>query len=150
MQQQALTHMQLSHASIGNLERLSRCIDAGFLKDQSHKESIKIMQWPTRLWVSSIGHTSSAWLACCQAAFSRPKTTSSRYIKKVEALLRTGELQSIAAPGRAAGRGGSSVPEKIRPAKKRAQSAGRPKQGWQRRRDTATLSTAGPRQHSSR
>ena len=32
--------MPLSDASIGNLERLSRCIDAGFLKDQSHKESI--------------------------------------------------------------------------------------------------------------
>ena len=33
--------MPLSDASIGNLEKLSRCIDAGFLKDQSHKESIK-------------------------------------------------------------------------------------------------------------
>ena len=41
-----------------------------------------------------------------------------------EALLRTGESQSIAAPGGAAGGGGSSVPEKIRPAKKKGAKCG--------------------------
>ena len=44
--------------------------------------------------------------------------------EKVEALLRTGESQSIAASGEAAGGGGSSVPEKIRPAKKKCAKRG--------------------------
>ena len=44
--------------------------------------------------------------------------------EKVEALLRTEESQSIAAPGGAAGGGGSSVPEKIRPAKKKGAKRG--------------------------
>lgn len=33
--------MPLSDASIGNLERLPRLVDAGHIKDSSHKESIK-------------------------------------------------------------------------------------------------------------
>ncbi|CAN0403999.1 unnamed protein product [Ascophyllum nodosum] len=44
--------------------------------------------------------------------------------EKVEALLLTGESQSIAAPSGAVGGGGSSVPEKIRPAKKKGAKRG--------------------------
>lgn len=41
--------------SIGNLERLARIIDAGFLNDQSHKQSTQNMQWATRSWDGGAG-----------------------------------------------------------------------------------------------
>ena len=44
--------------------------------------------------------------------------------EKVEALLRTGESESISAPGGAAGGGGMSVPEKIWPTKKKGAKRG--------------------------
>ena len=55
--------MPLSDASIGNLERLSRCIDAGFLKDQSHKESIKKTCNGQKVVNEQFNRTSSVCLA---------------------------------------------------------------------------------------
>ena len=124
MQQQALTHIPLSDASIGNLERLSKCIDAGFLEDQSHKESIKKHAMANKVVDEQFWSHVERLASLLSSGILTTEDHQQQIHEKVEALLRTGESQSIAAPGGAAGGGGSSVPEKIRPAKKKGAKRG--------------------------
>ena len=125
MQQQALTHTPLSDASIGNLERLSRCIDAGFLKDQkSHKESIKKHAMANKVVDEQFWSQIERLAGLLSSGILTTEDHQQQIHEKVEALLRTGESQSIAAPGGAAGGGGSSVPEKIWSAKKKGAKHG--------------------------
>ena len=111
--------MPLSDVSIGSLERLSRCIDAGFLKDQSHKESIKKHAMANKVVDEQFWSHIERLAGLLSSGILTTNVHQQQIHEKVEALLRTGESQSIAAPGGAAGGGGSSVPEKIRPAKKK-------------------------------
>ena len=119
--------MPLSDGSIGNLERLSRCIDAGFLKDQSHKKPIRKHAMANKVVDEQFWSHIERLAGLLSTGILTTEDHQQQIHEKVEALLQTGESQSI--PGGAAGGGGSSVPENIRPAKKRAQSAGRRKQG---------------------
>ena len=111
--------MPLSDASIGNLERLSRCIDAGFLKDQIHKESVNKHAMANKVVDEQFWSHIERLAGLLSSSILTTEGHQQQIHEKVEALLRTGESQSIAAPGGAAGGGGSSVPEKIRPVKKK-------------------------------
>ena len=115
--------MPLSDASIGNLERLSKCIDAGFLKDQSHKESINQHAMTNKIVDEQFWSHIERLAGLLSSGILTTEDHQQQIHEKVEALLRTGESQSIAAPGGAAGGGGSSVSEKIRPAKKKGRKA---------------------------
>ena len=116
--------MPLSDASIGNFERLSRCIDAGFLKDQSHKESINKHAMANKVVEEQFWSHIERLAGLLSSGILTTEGYQQQIHEKVEALLRTGESQSIAAPGGAAGGGGLSVPEKIRPVKKKGAKRG--------------------------
>ena len=120
----ALTHTPLSDAPIGNLERLSRCIDAGFLKDQNHEESIKKHAMANKVVDEQFWSHIERMAGLLSSGIFTTEDHQQQIQEKVEALLRTGESRSIAASGRAAEGGGSSVPEKIRPAKKEGAKRG--------------------------
>jgi hypothetical protein len=107
-------YMPLSDASIGNLERLSRFIDAGFLKDQSHKESIKKHAMANKVVDEQFWSHIERLAGLLSSGILTTEDHQQQIQEKVEALLRTGESRSIAASGRAAEGGGSSVPEKVR------------------------------------
>ena len=116
--------MPLSDASIGNLERLSRGIDAAFLKDQSHKESIKKYAMANKVVDELFWSHIERLTGLLPSGILTTGDHHQQMHEKVEALLLTGESQSIAAPGGAVSGGGSSVPEKIRPTKKRGAKRG--------------------------
>ena len=88
--------MSPSDASIDNLERLSRCIDTGFLKDQSHKESInkhamanKVVDEQFWSYVERLAGLLSSGI------LTTDEDHQQQIHEKIEALLRTGESQSI-------------------------------------------------------
>lgn len=83
-------YMPLSDAVIGNLERLSKCIDAGSLNDQRHKESIKNQVVANRAVDEQFwSHVGRFWIACCSTpdALSRPPAAQ-QINESVEALVR--------------------------------------------------------------
>lgn len=113
----AIKPIPLSNTSTGNLERLGTFVDASYLKDQRHKESIK------RLVTTNKNVNEQFWSHVKRLAglLSKGMLTADKYQQhrdeKVEGFLQNGEPQSEA-PGEDAEGGGSQMDQKTRPAKK--------------------------------
>lgn len=110
--------MPLSEASIGNLERLSKFVDVGYIQESSHKDSIK------KHVMANKPIDDKFWLHVERMAnlLSSGMFTAEDYREQLDAkvadLLRDGAQLSAAAGG-AAGVGGSQMAETPRPAQKK-------------------------------
>eukprot|EP00903_Cladosiphon_okamuranus_P010877 g10274.t1 len=110
--------MPLSEASIGNLERLSKFVDIGYITESSHKDSIKEHVMANKPIDDKFWSHVERMADLLSSGMFTTQDYREQLDAKVADLLRDGAQLSAAAGG-AAGFGGSQMAETPRPAQKK-------------------------------